>query len=124
MRRGLQILLAAGGLSCIGIGLLLVIGGPALIPGAIAGTPSMDSETRFYAAVFAAYGAVAMGCARAVERKTRTVELLAAALFAGGVARLISWAAVGRPHGFFIAMAALELGLPPIMVLMTRRLRA
>jgi hypothetical protein len=50
-----------------------------------------------------------------------TVHFLAVTFFAGGLARLASMAAVGLPNSFFVAMTALELLLPFLMVFMQVR---
>jgi hypothetical protein len=84
----------------------------------------MDSEDRFYATQFLAYGMVVLWCVREVERKTKVVRLLALALFVGGIARLVSMAAVGPPNAFFLAMTALELGVPALMILVQGRVSA
>lgn len=111
----LQVLLASLGVAVTGIGLLHMLFGPAIIPGSIPVNATMDSEDRFFGAIFLAYGAAVLWCVSGPERKLRRVELLAAVFFLGGVARLFSVAAMGLPDPFFIAMTAIELGLPLII---------
>jgi hypothetical protein len=84
----------------------------------------MDSEDRFYAVFFLAYGLGLLWCTRDVERKSGLVYFLAATFFAGGLARLVSIARVGAPHAFFIVMTALELGVPIGIVLIERRVES
>ena len=81
----------------------------------------MDSEDRFYATLFMAYGAVLLWCVKDLEQKGRVVWFLALAFFVGGLARLVSMAVVGPPNGFFIAMTVIELLLPLIIVFMQSR---
>jgi uncharacterized membrane protein len=81
----------------------------------------MDSEGRFYATLFAAYGVALLWCVKDVERKSLTVHFLAITFFAGGLARLVSMVAVGLPNAFFVAMTALELLIPFLMVFMQVR---
>jgi hypothetical protein len=45
-------------------------------------------------------------------------------LFVGGLARLVSMAAVGPPNAFFLAMTGLELTVPALMILVQRRVSA
>jgi hypothetical protein len=124
MRRALQVLLALFGASDIGISLLHVIVGPAAIPGSIPVNATMDSEDRFYATLFGAYGVALLWCVKDIERKSRVVYFLALTFFVGGLARLVSIAAVGLPSGFFITMTAVELLLPVIIVFLQSRVSA
>lgn len=115
-RRTLQALLVALGTATVGIGLLHVLFGPAIIRGSIPVNATMDSEDRFFGAIFLAYGVALLWCAVDVDRKLTQVKLAALAFFAGGLARLVSMAATGLPAPFFIAMTAVELLLPGILV--------
>jgi len=77
---------------------------------------SMDSELRFYAAMFGAYSLVMIWVARALAARLNIVPWLSAAFFVGGVGRAISYAAIGPPHPFFLVLMAFELALPPALV--------
>jgi hypothetical protein len=112
MRSALQALLAVFGAADILISLLHIVLGPAAIPGSIPVNATMDSEDRFYATLFLAYGAVLLWCIRDVERKAKVVYFLLLTFFVGGLARLVSMLAVGPPNTFFIAMTILELVIP------------
>jgi hypothetical protein len=112
MRISLQILLGGFGAVAIFISLLHVALGPACIPGSVRVNATMDSEDRFYATLFMAYGAALLWCVRGIERKGVHVRLLALVFFVGGLARVVSIVAVGLPNHFFIAMTAVELVLP------------
>ena len=124
MRRTLQILLGLFGATAIFIALLHIALGPASIPGSVPVNATMDSEDRFYAVLFMAFGIALIWCVKDVERKARVVYLLMATFLAGGVARLISIAAVGLPNDFFVAMTALELVLPFIYAWLQYRVSA
>jgi hypothetical protein len=117
-----QILLGLFGAVIVVIAMAHVALGPAAIPGGLPGNATMDSEDRFYAVFFLAYGAGVLWCTRDVERKSGLVYFLAATFFVGGLARLVSMARVGPPHVFFVVMTALELALPIAFVLIQRRL--
>ena len=114
MRRTLQVLLALFGAMAIVISLLHIVFGPAAIPGSIPINATMDSEDRFYATLFLAYGAALLWCIRDVERKAKVVYFLMLTLFVGGLARIVSMFTVGLPNTFFIAMTSLELVLPVV----------
>ncbi len=124
MRKALQVLLAAGGVTAIFISLLHIVLGPACIPGSVPVNATMDSEDRFYATLFTAYGAALLWCVKGIERKGAYIKLLALIFFVGGLARLVSIVAVGLPNRFFVAMTVLELGLPVVIVFLNSRLQA
>jgi hypothetical protein len=121
MRRGLQILLVSFGVVAIFISFLHIALGPKCIPGSVPVNATMDSEDRFYATLFLAYGFALLWCVKGIERKGAYVNLLAMIFFVGGLARIISILAVGLPNRFFIAMTILELLLPLVIVPMNAR---
>jgi Domain of unknown function (DUF4345) len=71
--------------------------------------------------LFLAYGIALLWCARDVQRKLLFINFLAAALFIGGIGRLLAVILVGAPHPFYVVMLMLELALPPPMVLAAKR---
>ena len=124
MRKTLQILVGIGGATAILISLAHIVLGPASIPGSVPVNATMDSEDRFYATLFLAYGATLLWCVRDIERKSRIVYLLALTFFLGGLARIVSIVAVGPPNAFFLAMTALELSLPGLLAWLQSRVSA
>ena len=124
MRKALRVLLALFGVTAIFISLLHLVLGPASIPGAIPVNATMDSEDRFYATLFLAFGTVLLWCIRHVERRANVVYFLMVTFFIGGLARLISMAIVGLPNNFFIVMTILELLLPLVYVYLQYRVTA
>jgi hypothetical protein len=122
MRRGLQIFFVLFGVIDIAIALLHIVFGPSSIPGSVPVNATMDSEDRFYATLFAAYGVAVIWCVKDIERKSAIVYFLLATFFAGGLARLLSVAAVGLPNGFFVAMTVLELSIPVVAALVQLRI--
>ncbi len=79
---------------------------------------TMDSELRFYAPFWGAYGLLLLDAARDLRRRSRRIPWLAGLFFVGGLGRAISWMSVGRPHPFFALLMAIELILPPVIVLL------
>jgi hypothetical protein len=77
---------------------------------------TMDSELRFYAALWGGYGGLLIQAARRLPARLAWTPWLAAVFFAGGVGRMISRAAVGPPHPFFTVLMVVELVLPPVLV--------
>lgn len=115
MKKSFQIFLGLFGVIAILIASLHIFIGPSAVPGSIPGNATMDSEDRFYATLFAAYGVALIWCIKDIEHKSREVYFLTATFFVGGLARLVSIAAVGLPNDFFIAMTVLELLIPIYM---------
>jgi hypothetical protein len=116
-----QVLLAIFGATVIFIALLHILFGPRVIPGSVPVNATMDSEDRFYATMFLGFGVALLWCVREVQRKAALVYFLMGLFFLGGVARLVSLAAAGRPHEFFVAMTVLELTLPFLYVYLQYR---
>ena len=122
MKKSFQVFLGLFGGIAIIIASLHVVLGPYAIPGSVPVNATMDSEDRFYATLFAAYGAALLWCIEDVERRSRRVYFLAATFFVGGLARVVSMLAVGPPNTFFIAMTILELVIPAFMAFMQSRI--
>jgi hypothetical protein len=115
MKRILTVLCFAAGVIVMGIALLHILIGPSVIPGGVPVNATMDSEDRFYAALFLGFGAVMIWCARDLPAREGVARVLWLVLFLGGVSRLVSIAEAGPPGRFFLAMLALELVLPPLL---------
>jgi hypothetical protein len=114
--------LTLGGLAVVGIALTHIVLGPASIPGSIPVNATMDSEDRFYATIFLGYGLGLLWCMRAIDRRANFIRFLAAILFAGGVARVISMVLVGLPNALFQALTALEFLAPLTVWFLLRRI--
>ena len=121
MKKSAQAFLGLFGVTTILIASLHIVLGPSAIPGAVPVNATMDSEDRFYATLFAAYGVALLWCIRDIERKSMVVYFLAIVFFVGGLARLVSMTVVGLPNNFFIAMTTLELIIPLVMALLQWR---
>ena len=122
MKKSFQVFLGLFGITVIFIASLHIVLGPSAIPGSVPVNATMDSEDRFYATLFAAYGVALLWCIKDIERKSMVVYFLALTFFVGGLTRLVSIAAVGLPNTFFIAMTVLELLIPFFMAFMQLRI--
>jgi hypothetical protein len=121
MRQAFQAFLALFGGIVIAISLAHMAIGPQAIIGGVAVNPTMAGEDRFFAGLLLCFGIALLWCARDVQHKRGYINLLAAALFVGGIGRLLAVVLDGAPHPFYVAMLVLELALPPLMVLVANR---
>ena len=83
---------------------------------------SVESELRYFAAFWIAYGAIALRVVPHVASATTTVRALALFMFIGGLGRVLAWIDVGRPHALFIVLMGAELLLPGILVALQARI--
>ena len=81
-------------------------------------SPNVDSELRFYAVFWIAYGVFLVDTARDLNKKIARIPVLAGLFFIGGIGRLLSWFSVGEPHLLFKNLLAIELGLPVMMIVL------
>jgi hypothetical protein len=124
MRRTLSALIAVFGAICMVISVVHIAFGSAAIPGSVPVNATMDSEDRFYASLFTGFGATLIWCSWDLRSRIRVFSALMAVFFLGGVARIISAAAVGWPSRLFIFLDSLELLLPPVLLLWVRNVYA
>jgi hypothetical protein len=82
----------------------------------------LESELRFYAAFYVAYGAALLRIAPHAHRDPAGVRALAGALFLAGIARIVAWRTVGGPHRLQRGLLAIELTAPPAIVMSQARL--
>jgi hypothetical protein len=132
MLRAIRICLFVLGASAIGIALsILLLGAETTASlaewgfGAVSGwrgppsehwPPTMDSELRFYAALWGAYGIVVLRAALNLADRLSEVPWLAGVFFAGGVGRVLSRLSTGAPHPFFTLLMTIELVLPVVLI--------
>lgn len=121
-RRALRASLYGGGSVATLAGAHSVVAGARSIAGQGAANSAVESELRFYAAFYVAYGLVALRVAPRADRDTGSVRALAAALFLAGAARAGGWLAAGRPHPVQRALLGIELAAPPLIVAWQARL--
>ncbi len=124
-RRALQATLGVLGFIPFAYGLAGMLVGPRSIPGNdIAVDASFDSEWRFvHAFWFAAAPAIWSSVPR-VEQDPPALRAVMATVVLGGVARVRSWRAAGRPRPVFVGGIVLELVVVPGLRLWQQRVIA
>jgi hypothetical protein len=115
-RRGLQAFLIFLSLGAMTFGGLTAVLGAVSVEGVVTAPASLDSELRYYAVWYVVAGVLVLRAVRRIEAETTLIRIVGAALFAGGCVRLLSIAAVGRPHVNYLLLMAAELALPFVIV--------
>jgi hypothetical protein len=119
---GLRAAFYAGGTVATGAGLHTVIAGARSLPRQRRANPTLESELRYYAAFYVAYGLALLRVAPRADRDAPAVRALAGALFLAGLARAGGWRAAGPPHPLQRVLLLAELGLPPAVLAWQARL--
>ena len=112
----LRALLTGIGLVAVTTGLFAGITGTSGMPGENAASANVESELRYFAAFWVAYGVVALWLAPRAAQAQTAVRALAGFMFLGGIARAIAWIDSGRPDDLFVALLVLELAIPPLVI--------
>lgn len=79
-------------------------------------TPLLDSNLRFLAGEWLGVGLAAWWLIPRIERETTLFRAIWIAVFIGGVGRLVSLAALGRPPLIFVAFTLVEIVGAPIFI--------
>lgn len=79
----------------------------------------VDSEMRFYAVLWMAYGGVALWVSRSIKERMRLLRWMLVIFWLGGIGRVISYFAVGAPHPLFILLMWIEVVLPIVLLALT-----
>jgi hypothetical protein len=86
--------------------------------------PVLDSQNRFYGAIFMAYGPLLYLCAQDLRRHALLLRIVGGFVFAGGLARLVSVALLGLPSTPVVGLIVIEvIGIPLLLAWHARVLR-
>jgi len=117
-RRRLQIVVAALGLIPIVTGLVGVIYGATYIGvDRTVGGADLDSQMRFFSAIFLGIGLTFYSTIPTIERQGGRFRLAAALTVLGGFGRLVSLSVVGLPAAGYVLGIIMELVVVPLLVL-------
>lgn len=122
--RAFQVLLVFLALFVVAVGTMDILFGTAPLPGDTSVSPDVDSNYRFFAAIFLAVGVLLLWVALRPLERDRSLALwwASGAVFLGGLARILSLLVAGAPTPLFYALLTLELVAPPVLVLWHRAL--
>ncbi|WP_017585078.1 DUF4345 domain-containing protein [Nocardiopsis ganjiahuensis] len=122
--RYLQSSLLLLALFAVAVGFMDVLFSTAPLPGETGVAPTVDSNYRFFAAIFVAVGLLLLWVSLDPLEHTRGLALwwVSGAVFLGGLARIVSLGVAGPPAPFVYALLAVELVVPPVLVLWHRAL--
>lgn len=108
----------------IAAGLASVLFGSAIVRDGGASNASVESELRYYAVFYVAFGAYLWSLAPRVAERGRELRWAAAVLFCGGLARVVGVLVDGWPEADYVVLMGVELTLPVVLVLWQRRIAA
>ncbi len=80
-----------------------------------------DGTIRSLAPLWMIFGVFMASIAFDLRRRIDFVPILASIVFVGGVGRALSYVDVGQPHPVFLALLAVELGVPALMMALWSR---
>ena len=117
-KRALQIVTAVLALVPVATGLigLLGTGDPLYVAEHVPRAPLVDSNLRFFAGVWLGLGAALLWTVPKVETQTVLFRAIWAAIFIGGLGRLLSMVFVATPPAPFIGFTALEILGAPLFI--------
>lgn len=116
MKRGLQIvLLILAGIMVIA-GLQGLIGGADIVLGGNEHSQNVDSEFRFFSVWYVLMGGVLLRAVPRVETAALEVRLVGAGFFLAALGRIASIVDEGAPHGYYLALTAIEFLIPIFIV--------
>ena len=119
-RRRLQAAIILASLVPIAAGLAGIILGPGMIE--TGSTANLDSHFRYLSGVLLAIGLAFLSLVPRIETQTLRFQLLTLIVFIGGLARLVSLAAIGRPAAAILAGLTMELAIVSLLCLWQRSL--
>lgn len=119
--RALQVVISVLALIPTLAGLAGILLGPAFLRLDPPWPVDLDTHFRFLSGVFLAVGLGFYSTVPAIGTRSERFRLLAALVFCGGLARLLSFAVAGAPSAGHLAGLVMELVVVPLLVLWQAR---
>ena len=117
----LRIVVAVGSLVPIGAGAAGMVLGPRLLGADQVGSGDLDSHFRYLSGLLLAIGVGYVSTIPRIEARGGRFLLLTGIVVVGGIGRLLSLLAIGRPSAVMIAALGMELIATPGLALWQRR---
>jgi hypothetical protein len=102
--------IVAGSHLVLGLNADILLGARA--PADVVSDPVLDSQNRFFGAVFGIYGVLFLLCAQDLSKYATVLRCTLWCYFAGGLARLVSIGIHGTPSPLVLSLLATEILLP------------
>jgi len=123
MKRGLQIALGLFSLIPVAFALLgFVHGAGRLSPDGV--TADLDNQYRYFSGMYLVVSFMLWSIIPAIEKHGRTLLMISAAIFIGGLGRVVSYMTLGAPARDLVVGMGIELVVPVVFVLWHRMVAA
>ena len=123
MKRGLQIALGVFSLIPVAFAILgFVAGAGRLSPNGVA--VDLDNQYRYFSGMYLVVAFMLWSIIPSIEKHGRTLFLVSAAIFIGGLGRVVSYMTMGAPAQDLVVGMGIELVAPVIFVLWQRTVAA
>lgn len=123
MKRGLQVFLGVFSLIPVAFAVLgFLAGAGRLSPEGV--TVDLDNQYRYFSGMYLVVAFMIWSIIPAIEKHGRTLFLVSAAIFIGGLGRVVSYMTLGAPSQNLVVGMGIELVVPVIFVLWQRAVAA
>ncbi|MCA8891619.1 MAG: DUF4345 domain-containing protein [Hyphomonas sp.] len=123
MKRGLQVFLGVFSLIPVAFALLgFVHGAGRLSTDGV--TVDLDNQYRYFSGMYLVVAFLLWSIIPAIEKHGRTLLLISAAIFIGGLGRVVSYMTMGAPSQDLVVGMGIELVVPVIFVIWQRAVAA
>lgn len=116
MKLGLQIVLGIFSLVPLAFAVMGVIGGAAALSPHAPVASAVDNQFRYLSGMYVIITLLLWSIIPQIEKHFRTAAIICAALFIGGIARYVSWQAVGLGTSYQLTGMFIELGSPLVLL--------
>lgn len=120
--KAFSIALKVLGTVILAISITHVLIGPAWMPEVGAINANIDSQHRFYTAMFGFFGVALWWASKNLPTRLPIVKMTAVMFLVGGGARVLSILMTGLPHWFYLVLLAVEFIAPAVILIWASQL--